>query len=137
MFVETVSGWKVTSQNIRKKNNFFLVPGLRSQHFEHFLKSQNFNWCLVCPVITHWTYTSLSPWPLGMGWMLDGNMYWFISQALRNKSILGLFCFWYYKMCLKMEKILLHCIISINLIFLSSGCVKHAARLVKTGNKSW
>ena len=39
MFVETVSGWNVTSENISKKTtNFFLVPGLRSQHFGHLLQ---------------------------------------------------------------------------------------------------
>ena len=29
-----------------------------------FYKIQNFNYWTVCPVITHWTYTWLSPWAL-------------------------------------------------------------------------
>ena len=29
-----------------------------------FYKCQNFNWWPVYPVITHWTYTFLSPWAL-------------------------------------------------------------------------
>ena len=39
MFVETVSGLNLTSENMNKKStNFFLVPGLRSQHFGHLLQ---------------------------------------------------------------------------------------------------
>ena len=32
--------------------------------YDIFYKSQNFNWWPVCLVITHWTYTFLSPWAL-------------------------------------------------------------------------
>ena len=40
MFVETVSGWNVTSKNIFKKStNFFFAPGRRFQHFKHILQN--------------------------------------------------------------------------------------------------
>ena len=40
MFVEIVSWWNVTSENICKTStNFFLVPGWSSQHFKHLLKN--------------------------------------------------------------------------------------------------
>ena len=40
MFVETVSGWNGTSENISKKiSNFFLVPGSRSKHFGQLLQN--------------------------------------------------------------------------------------------------
>ena len=38
MFVETVSGWNVTLENISKKTPFFLVLGLRPQNFGHLLQ---------------------------------------------------------------------------------------------------
>ena len=48
-------------KTLAKNAWFFLVSVLRSQHF---YKSQSFNWWPVCPVITHWNYTCLSPWAL-------------------------------------------------------------------------
>ena len=40
MFVESVSGWNVTLENIsKKKHKFFLIPDWRSQHFRHLFKN--------------------------------------------------------------------------------------------------
>ena len=65
MFVETVSGWDVTSENISKNSTkFFLFQVGDLNILDIFYKIKNFNCWPDCPVITHWTYTFLSPWAL-------------------------------------------------------------------------
>ena len=48
-----------------------------------FYKSQNFNWRPVCPVLTHWTYTCLSPWAL---WSCD--MLWNVLSIIKSIQFL-------------------------------------------------
>ena len=65
MFVEIVSWWNVISENIRKKApHFFWFQVGNLNITKIFYKIQNFKWLLVFAVITHWTYTCLSPWAL-------------------------------------------------------------------------
>ena len=55
-----------------------------------FYKSQKFNWWPVCPVITHWTYTCLSPWAM-CPWQIS------CLRICRVESIIFLYksrCLW-------------------------------------------
>ena len=51
-------------KHYRKSTNFFLFQVWDFNISNIFYKSQNFNGWSVSPVITHWTYTCLSPWAL-------------------------------------------------------------------------
>ena len=65
MFMETVSRLNVTSENIRQKNNIFFGSRLEISTFQtYFTISKTLTDGQFFSVITHWTYTFLSPWAL-------------------------------------------------------------------------
>ena len=52
MFVETISRWNDTSENICKKYTFFFIPSWRFQHFWHNLQNLKLNLMTSFQVIT-------------------------------------------------------------------------------------
>ena len=62
--METVSILNVTSENMCKKAPFFWLQVGDLDISIIFYKIQNFYRWPVLSVITHWTYTFLSPWAL-------------------------------------------------------------------------
>ena len=62
MFVEIFFRWNVKSENIHKKApHFCFIPGWRSYHFRYLLQNPKLFVMSSFPVITHLTYTCLSP----------------------------------------------------------------------------
>ena len=69
---------------------------------DSFYKPQNLNWWPVCPVITYWTYTCLSPWALRsdlwntgraiIHYKKAGSVGWCWKALIRRKN--NLVCIW-------------------------------------------